>query len=108
MKAVQIFIRSALNSLKKSDLVQKILDLKGNVVVDAHLHKICEKIERLTENMNQVVAENKKLQSDIVIVKYVNYKLEEKIVYLEKKTGKRRAIYPQKQCRNIKHVKQHF
>ena len=37
---------SALKLLKKSDLVQKILDLKG-VVIDADLHKFCEKIERL-------------------------------------------------------------
>ena len=49
---------SALNSLKKSDLIQKILDLKGKVVIDADLHRLCEKIERLTESMNQIVAEN--------------------------------------------------
>ena len=79
---------SALNSLKKSDLVQKILDLQGKVVVDADLHKLCEKVERRTESMNQIVAENKKLQSDIVIVKNVNHKLEEKIIYLEKKRRK--------------------
>ena len=35
---------SALNLLKKSDLHQKILDLKGKVVVDANLNKFCEKI----------------------------------------------------------------
>ena len=68
---------SALNSLKKSDLVQKILDLKGIVVVDTDLHKLFEKIEKLTESMNQIVAENNRLQSDIVIVKHVNCKLEE-------------------------------
>ena len=34
--------------LKKSDLVQKVLDLKGKVVVDVDLHKLCEKIEKLT------------------------------------------------------------
>ena len=34
---------SALNSLKKSEQVQKILDLKGKVVIDADLHKLCEK-----------------------------------------------------------------
>ena len=79
---------SALNSLKKSDLVQKILDLQGKVVVDADLHKLCEKVERRTESMNQIVAENKKLQSDIVIVKNVNHKLEEKIIYLGKKRRK--------------------
>ena len=60
---------SALNWLKKSDLIQKILDLKGKVIVDADLYKLCEKTERLTESMNQTVAENKKLQNDIVIVK---------------------------------------
>ena len=75
---------SALNWLKKWDLIQKILELKGEVVIDADLHKLCEKIERLTESMNQIVAENKKLQSDIAIVKNVNRKLEDKIVYLEK------------------------
>ena len=68
---------SALNSLKKSDLVQKILDLKGIVVVDTDLHKLFEKIEKLTESMNQIVAENNRLQSDIMIVKNVNCKLEE-------------------------------
>ena len=35
---------SSLNSLKKLDLIQKILDLKGKVVIDADLHKLCEKI----------------------------------------------------------------
>ena len=74
--------------LKKSDLVQKILDPKGKVVVDADLNKLCEKIERLTDIMNQIVAENKKLQSDIVIIKNVYCKLEEKIVSLEKNQAK--------------------
>ena len=35
--------------------------------------------------MNQIVVENKKLQSDIVIVRNVNHKLEEKI-YLSRKS----------------------
>ena len=56
---ILILSESALNSLKKSDLVQKILDLKEKVVIDADLHKLCEKIERLTESMSQIVAENK-------------------------------------------------
>ena len=79
---------SVLNSLKKTELVRKILDFKGKFVVDADLNKFCEKIERLTESMNQIVAENKKLQSDTVIMKNVNRKLEEKIVYLEKNQAK--------------------
>ena len=72
---------SALNFLKKTQLVQKILDLKGKVVVDADLNKPCEKTERLTESMNQIVAENN-------VMKNVNQKLEEKIVYLEKNQAK--------------------
>ena len=79
---------SALNLLKKTEIVQKILDLKGKVVVDADLNKLCEKIERLAESMNQIVTENKKLQSDAVLMKNVNPKLEEKIVYLEKNKAK--------------------
>ena len=79
---------STLNSLKKTELVQKILDLKGKVVADADLNKLCEKIERSAESMNQIVTENKKLQSDAVIMKNVNPKLEEKIVYLEKNQAK--------------------
>ena len=47
---------SALNMLKKLDLVQKILDIKRKVVINADLHKLCEKTERPTEIMNQIVA----------------------------------------------------
>ena len=72
--------------LKKSELIQKTLDLKGKVVIDADIHKLCEKIKRLTESVNQIeiVAENKKLQSDIERVKNINHKVESKIVYLKK------------------------
>ena len=55
---------SALISLKKPDISQKILYLKGKVVTEADLHKLCEIIERLTESMSQIMPENKKLQSD--------------------------------------------
>ena len=82
---------SALNLLNKSDLVQLILHLNGKVVIDAHLHKLCEKIEILTESMSQMVAENKKLQSHIEIVKDFNSKLKEKIV-LKKIRGRRNNI----------------
>ena len=83
---------STLNSLKKSDLVQKILDLKGKAVVNADLHKLCEKIEKLTESMNQIMAENKKLQSDIAIVQNVNNKLEEKILKKIRQKGSNIAV----------------
>ena len=79
---------SALNSLKKLDLIQKILDLEEKAVIYTDMHKLCEKIERLTETMNRIVAENKKLQSDIAIVKNVNCKLKDMIVDLEKDQAK--------------------
>lgn len=82
---------SALNLLNKSDLVQLILHLNGKVVIDAHLHKLCEKIEILTESISQMVAENKKLQSHIAMVKDFNSKLKEKIV-LKKIRGRRNNI----------------
>ena len=47
---------SALNMLKKLDIVQKILDLKRKVAINADMHKLCEKTERPTEIMNQIVA----------------------------------------------------
>ena len=79
---------SALNSFEKSGLVQKILDLKGKVVVNVDQHKLCEKIEMKDFQK----AENMKLQSDLGSVKNVTHKLEEKMAYLKKKTGKRGAI----------------
>ena len=53
--------------------------------------------------MNQVAAENKKLLSDIVVVKYVNYKLQEQ---MQKKQANGEQ-YSRRNNRNIWHTKQH-
>ena len=55
--------KSALNSLKKLDLVQKILDLKGKVIVNTDLYKLSNQISKLTETIDQNELENKKLQN---------------------------------------------
>ena len=55
--------KSALNSLKKLDLVWKILDLKGKVIVNADLYKLFNQISKLTETIDQNELENKKLQN---------------------------------------------
>ena len=55
--------KSALNSLKKLDLVWKILDLKGKVTVNADLYKLFNQISKLTETIDQNELENKKLQN---------------------------------------------
>ena len=79
---------SALNSLKKSDLVQKILDLKGKVIVDTDLHKLSDQIHKLTEAIEQISLENRKLRSELVITKNFNSRLEERIINLEKNQTK--------------------
>ena len=63
---------SALNSLKQSDIVQKILHLKRKVIVDTVLHKLSDQIHKLAEVINQVLLENRKLTNELVITKNVN------------------------------------
>ena len=60
--------------------LQKILDLKGKVIVDTGLHKISNQIDKLTEAVDQISLENRKL----VITKNENSILEERIKNLEK------------------------
>ena len=60
---------SALTSLKKSDLVQKILYLRGKVIVDTDLNKLSSQIYKLTEAIEQISSENR---------------LEKRIINLEK------------------------
>ena len=79
---------SALNSLKNSDLVRMILDLERKVIVDTDLHKLSDQIHKLTEMIDQISAENRKLTSELVITKNVNSRLEERIINLEKNQAK--------------------
>ena len=72
--------------------MQKILDLKGKVIVDTDLHKLSDQIHKLTEMIDQISAENRKLKSGLVITKNVNSRLEERIINLEKKSGERGAV----------------
>ena len=62
---------SALNSLKKPDLVLKILDLKGKVIVDTDLHKLSDQIHKLKEAIDQISLESRKLTSELGIAKNV-------------------------------------
>ena len=52
---------SALNLLKKSELVQKILDLKGKVIVDADLHKLSDQNQNLQRLLIKFNWKTKKL-----------------------------------------------
>ena len=77
---------SALNSLKKSDLVQKILDLQGKVVFDSDLHKLSDQIHKLRDRPNFL--RKQETYKELVITKNVNSRLEEKIINLEKVQAK--------------------
>ena len=80
---------SVLNSLKKSELIQKILDLIGKVVIDADLHKLCEKnLKDLQKAWTKLWWRIRNSKLHIAIEKNVNNKLEDKIVYLEKNQAK--------------------
>ena len=79
---------SALNSPEKSDLVQKILDLKGKVIVDTDLHKLSDQIHKLTEAIDRLSLENRKLTSELVITKNVNSRLQQRIMNLEQNQAK--------------------
>ena len=63
--------------------MQKTLDLKGKVIVDADLYKLSDQISKLTEAVDQISLENRKLRSELVITQNVNNRLEEKIINLE-------------------------
>ena len=71
----------ALNLLKISDLVQKILYRKGKFTAS---HKLSDQIYKLTEAIDQISLENRKLTSKLVITKNVNSRSREKIITLEK------------------------
>ena len=62
---------SVLNALTKSDLAQKILGLKENVIVHTDLHKLSDQIHKLTEAIDQISLEYRKLTSELVITEYV-------------------------------------
>ena len=64
--------------------MQKILDLKGKVIVDTDLHKLSNQACKLRENIDKISLENRKLASELVITKNVNNRLEERIINLEK------------------------
>ena len=91
--------KSTLNLLKQSELVQKIFDLEGKVIVDVDLHKLSDQISKLKWAIPQISLENRKLRSELVITQNVNSRLEEKIINLE--TVKLGAVKPNEYCRAI-------
>ena len=77
-------LESAINSIKKPELVQKIISLKGKVIVDADISNLCSQTSKLNDTISQLHSTNKKIRSGLTVVKNVTAKLEEWIISLEK------------------------
>ena len=79
---------SAINSIKKPELVQKIIPLKGKVIFDADISNLCSQISKLNDTISQLHSTNEKIRGELAVVKNVNTKLEERIISLEKNQAK--------------------
>ena len=58
---------SAINALKKPEIVKKIIKLKDKVVVGEEIKNICTDIKELMNTVNQLLSKNERLNSDLTI-----------------------------------------
>ena len=79
---------SAINAIKKPQLVQKIIALKGKVIMDSDISNLCNQISKLNDTISQLHLTNKKIRSDLTVAKNVNAKMEGRIISLEKSQTK--------------------
>ena len=79
---------NAINALKKTDLVQQIINLRGKVIVDSDLRNLCDQISNLSETITKLATANQQINSELAIVKVVNSKLEKRVIDLEKNQAK--------------------
>ena len=73
---------SAINAMKKNDLAQKIINLKGKVVVDTDIHNLCNEIKKISDTIEQLSKTNDKIYSELTVVQNVDTKLEKRIIDL--------------------------
>ena len=74
---------SAINVLKKPEIVKKIMELKDKVVVWEEIKGLFTYIKELTDILNHFLSKNKRLNSDLAIQKTVCGNLERKVKSLE-------------------------
>ena len=58
------------------------------LLIHIFLHKLSSQIHKLTEAIDQISLENRKLTSELVTTKNVNSRLEKRIINLEKNQAK--------------------
>ena len=64
------------------DVVDYIEKMKGKVVSDKQIQKLCSKIANLSENVKSLLSTNERLTSELMVVKNVNNILQNRIVNL--------------------------
>ena len=64
------FIRIGDKHYKTTELVQKILALRGKAVKDSDISNLCDQISKLNETITQMHSTNKKIISELTVVKY--------------------------------------
>ena len=62
---------SAINALKKPEIVKRIIELKNKVVVGEEIKSLCTHIKELRDTVNQLLSKNERLSSDLAIQKTV-------------------------------------
>ena len=62
---------SAINALKKPEIVKRIIELKNKVVVGEDIKSLCTHIKELRDTVNQLLSKNERLSSDLAIQKTV-------------------------------------
>ena len=74
---------SAVNTLKKTEIVKKTMELKDKVVVGEEKKSLCTHIKELTDTINQLLSKNERLNGDLAIQKTGCGNLEKKVKRLE-------------------------
>ena len=56
---------SAINPLKKQEIVKRIMGIKDKVAVGEEIKSLCTHIKELTDTVNQLLSKNERLNSVI-------------------------------------------
>ena len=78
------FSENAINHLKKPELMKKIFEFKGRVIVDVDIHGLRDEIKNLSETVTRLLDKHEQLDSELLLYKKVIKHLEEKVVKHEK------------------------
>ena len=65
----------AISALKKADLVQQIINLRGKVIIDSDLRNLCDQISNSSETITKLATAKQQINSELAIVKKINNKL---------------------------------